>query len=84
MRARLPAALAGAVLFAAAILPVAAATPTGQASFAVSATVVPRCDSTACQSVRPVARYSPPGGGEGQPGFELSRDAGQPVLTITY
>ena len=83
MTRRLRAALIGVVLSPAPVASALAAIPAGQASFAVSVTVLPTCNSTACRTAPFVAHYGP-ADGQGQPGFELSPVAGQPVLTVTY
>ena len=61
-----------------------AAIPMAQASVAVSVTVVPGCNNTACQAVPHVLHYGSSDGGNGQPPFDLAAVSGRPLLTITY
>ena len=63
---------------------VEAAVPAGRATIAVSATVVARCDNTACGGLPHVVSYGPASGDQDQPAFGTSQAAGMRVMTITY
>ncbi len=73
----------GAILLASPGNAALAATPVNSAKFAVSATVLPACNDTACRSIPRVVTYEPAKGSNGLPAFGLVADS-RPIMTITY